>query len=94
MGTKGSAELLQLNVWHYEKGDKGCWTDELTKGERASVEDVPPFTSQLKNFVGVCRGQEVPGCSASDAIRTMRTMEALLHSARTGQPVVIGDETH
>ncbi|SCV69807.1 BQ2448_1201 [Microbotryum intermedium] len=94
MGTKGSAELPQLTVWQYEKGEEGCWTEELIKGEAPVVEEVPPFTSQLKNFVGVCRGQEAPVCSASDAMRTMKTMEALQRSGRTGEPIVIEGESN
>lgn len=41
------------------------------------MDETPPFTRQLRNFVSVVRGTEEPNCSGPDALATIVTLEAI-----------------
>ena len=46
-----------------------------------------PLTAQVVNFAAVVRGEAAPVCSGRDGLATLRVVEAVVESARTGRPV-------
>ncbi|KAI5478336.1 quinate utilization oxidoreductase QutH [Pseudohyphozyma bogoriensis] len=88
MGTHGSTAFPELRQFSYPSAS-GCWTDTFSPTEPAPVEDVPAFTRQLKNFVGVCKGTEKPNCTGEQALKTIITLEAIRESMITGKPVEV-----
>ncbi|GAA5841569.1 hypothetical protein JCM9279_000690 [Rhodotorula babjevae] len=89
LGTRGSFAFPQLELWHYASPEH-AWHDKLERDEAAPVDSTPPFTLQLRHFLDVCEGRAEPLCSGEDALGTIMTVEAILHSMRTGQPVQVG----
>lgn len=81
-----------LQPWHYSSED-GCWTDTLTQDAAGTIDTTPPFTLQLRHFVEVVKGQTEPRCSARDGLATIATLEAIIESLRTGNPVDVALET-
>ncbi|KAK4702401.1 hypothetical protein P7C70_g3821, partial [Phenoliferia sp. Uapishka_3] len=88
LGTSGSTSFPELRRWHYSISS-GCWTDTLTQEPAKPVDQTPPFTRQLANFVDVVRGDATPECSGSDALRTIMTLEAVKKSLKTGLPISV-----
>ncbi|KAM0748694.1 NAD(P)-binding protein [Meredithblackwellia eburnea MCA 4105] len=91
LGTKGSSAFPELKPWAYAKED-GCWTDNLSQGAAEPVDPTPPFTSQLRNFVGVIQGTQEPNCSGLEALKTIITLEAIKESIQTGKPVDVAQQ--
>ncbi|BFZ64037.1 hypothetical protein YB2330_005175 [Saitoella coloradoensis] len=89
IGTKGSISLPELKRWYYPP--RGSWTTPILSDEslREEVDDVPPFTLQLTNLVGVCRGEEEPTCSGEEGCTDLVVIEGILKSMETGKPVDI-----
>lgn len=89
LGTNGSFAFPQLELWHYASPEH-AWHNKLERDEAAPVDSTPPFTLQLQHFLEVCQGRVEPLCSGEDALGTIMTVEAILHSMRTEQPVQVG----
>lgn len=89
LGTCGSFAFPQLELWHYASPEH-AWHDTLERDEAQLVGSMPPFTLQLWHFLDVCEGRAEPLCSGEDALGTIMTVEAILQSMRTGQPVQVG----
>lgn len=89
LGTAGSFSFPQLKLWHYASPEH-AWHDPLVQDEAAPVDATPPFTLQLRHFLDVCEGRAEPQCSGEDALGTIMTVEAVLKSMETGQPVLVG----
>jgi predicted dehydrogenase len=65
LGTKGTISVPELRRWHYEsQGGDGSWTAsiEYKDGLKYEIDNVPPFTLQLKDLVAVHRGEKEPAC--------------------------------
>jgi predicted dehydrogenase len=45
----------------------------------------------VKHFAEVIRGEAEPICSGRDGLKTMQVVNAVVESARTGQPVNIAN---
>ncbi|ODQ55848.1 NAD(P)-binding protein [Saitoella complicata NRRL Y-17804] len=88
MGTEGSISLPELKRWYYTGGS---WTTPFLSDMslREEVDDVPPFTLQLRNLVGVHRGEEEPMCSGDEGYKDLVVIEAIVESMETGKPVDI-----
>ncbi|KAI5480292.1 quinate utilization oxidoreductase QutH [Pseudohyphozyma bogoriensis] len=86
MGTHGSTAFPELRRFSYSPAP-GSWTDTFSPIDPIPVEDVPPFTKQLKNFVKMCKGEEEPNCSGLQALKTIITLEAVKESIKSGKPV-------
>ncbi|GAA6038551.1 hypothetical protein JCM8097_004626 [Rhodosporidiobolus ruineniae] len=91
LGTSGSLTFPELRLWHYSSPSES-WTDKLTQDEPLPVDPTPPFTKQLRHFVDVVEGKAEPSCGGLDGLRTVITLEAILESMRTGQPVEVAQE--
>ncbi len=78
----------ELKVHRYARDDdKGCWTDPFTADQAPAIEDIPPFTLQLRHFVDVCKGKAEPNCSSLEALKTIILLEAIKESMAKGVPV-------
>lgn len=87
-GTKGTMSVPELKVHHYAvDDDKGCWTDPFIVDPAPTIEDIPPFTLQLRHFVDVCKGKAEPNCSSLEALRAIILLETIKESMAKGVPV-------
>jgi predicted dehydrogenase len=97
--TTTTSELIWLifptcrTRFHYDnkaKGEKNwCFPLEQDLSLRAEVDDVPPFTRQLKHFISAIRGEVEPNCSGKDGLKAVFVMEAMFKSLATNAPVVV-----
>ncbi|GAA5998199.1 Gfo/Idh/MocA family protein [Rhodotorula paludigena] len=88
LGTRGSLSFPQLQTWHYTDPSHS-WTDSLVQDDALAIDPTPPFTHQLRHFADVCEGTVEPQCGGEDALCTIITLEAILESMKTGNPVDI-----
>nr|ABW22840.1 oxidoreductase-like protein [Burkholderia sp. NCIMB 10467] len=85
-GSEGSIALPRLDVWNYRSG-KG-WYEEMTV-ERTNLHHADPFEEQIRHFCAVVNREEMPLCSAEDALKTLAVTHAVHEAARTGCTVSI-----
>jgi predicted dehydrogenase len=88
LGTKGSLSLPELRIWKYQEGQES-WLNvmQVDDGLKELVDDVPPFSRQLKHLVDVHRGVAEPNCSGSEGSRNLLVLEGMVESMKTGHPV-------
>lgn len=86
-GTAGSLSLPRLDLWRY--GDQPGWHAPLCH-ERIEVAQADPYAEQLRHFVRVLRGEELPVSSGADATRTLAATLAVHEAARTLGVVRLG----
>ena len=67
------------------RGERSWWEPFTTS--TASVERSDPLADQVTHFAAVIRGEAEPICSGRDGLKTMRVVDAVVESARTGRPV-------
>jgi predicted dehydrogenase len=92
LGTKGSLSVPEMRRWHYDLlAGKGCWTTsiEFDDALKAEIDDVPPFTLQLRDLVAVHRGEKEPTCSVEEGAKSLFVVEAITKSMRTRQVVEV-----
>ena len=53
------------------------------------INDVLPFTLQLRHFIAVVRGEIEPNCSAREGLKAVLVVEAIFKSLKTKQPIRI-----
>ena len=75
-----------MRVKIYE-GERSWWEPFTSSTE--SVERSDPLANQVKHFADVIRGEAEPICSGRDGLKTLQVVDAVVASARTGQPVDI-----
>ena len=83
-GTAGSLSVPTMRL-RTHPGPPSWWEPFET-----SVVDVPrsdPLATQVEHFAAVVRGEAEPICSGRDGLATLRVLEAVVESARTGRPV-------
>lgn len=89
MGTEGTLSIPDMKLWSYETAKTKSWTEDLN----LTNIDVPgtkaPFELQVKHFVEVIRGKEIPLCSGHDGLRAVVVCEAVKEAIATGLPVDI-----
>jgi predicted dehydrogenase len=51
------------------------------------VERSDPLANQIGHFADVIRGKAEPICSGRDGLKSLLVVDAVVESARTGQPV-------
>ncbi len=88
-GTLGSITVPTLQLRTHETG-KQSWALPLTE-RRIHYMPADPYVEQMRNFVGVIRGEAEPIVSGSEGARTLATTLAISESAKTQQPVRIAD---
>ncbi len=54
-----------------------------------AVERQEPLRAELESFLRVARRQEAPRVDATDAIETMHIVDALIESAKSGEPLAL-----
>jgi predicted dehydrogenase len=85
-GTTGSLSIptMRLKVF---PGKRSWWQPFDTSTETFDRAD--PLANQVTHFAAVIRGEAQPICSGRDGLKTLQVVEAVVESARTGQPVDI-----
>ncbi len=86
LGTEGSLGFPRLDLWRHDDRRAGGWNDALTL-ETTEVGARASLARQLAHFCRVARGEEAPRISGADGLRTLAATEAILASARAGEPV-------
>ena len=84
VGTAGSLSVPTMRVKVF-RGERSWWKPFTTS--TASVERSDPLADQVTHFAAVIRGEAEPICSGRDGLKTMRVVDAVVESARTGRPV-------
>ena len=89
-GRHGSLELPSLKLWRHR--DRRSWWEPID----ATVLPVgieEPLIRQVRQFAAVIRGAEAPLAPAREGLETLRVIEAVKRSARTGEIVRIGEKS-
>lgn len=92
MGTRGSMTVPELRRWHYDgQGAEGSWLTPMAIDDslKSEIDDVPPFTLQLRDLVAVQRGEKEPTCSGVEGCKSLFVVEAITKSMETGVPVMV-----
>ncbi|HSC27670.1 MAG TPA: Gfo/Idh/MocA family oxidoreductase [Vicinamibacterales bacterium] len=81
-GTHGSLELPNLRLWRNR--DRRSWWEPIDATVLPfGFED--PLVRQVRQFAAVIRGEEAPLAPAREGLETLRVIEAVKRSARTGE---------
>jgi predicted dehydrogenase len=83
-GTSGSLSVptMRLRVF---PGARSWW--EPFETSTVDLERSDPLANQIEHFAAVIRGEAAPVCSGRDGLKSLRVVDAVVASARTGQPV-------
>jgi predicted dehydrogenase len=83
-GTSGSLSVptMRLKVF---RGARSWW--EPFETSTVELERSDPLANQIEHFAAVVRGEAEPICSGRDGVKTLLVVDAVVESARTGQPV-------
>lgn len=86
--------LLAVRIrYHYDDRpvEERSWNFPLIKDEGAKydLDDIPPFTRQLKHFVRSIRKEVAPDCSVEDGVKAVLVVEALFKSLESNKPVLV-----
>lgn len=85
-GTLASLALPDLTLWRHR--NRPDWWEPIGR-ERLDAEAADPLALQIGNFCGVIRGREAPVVSGREGLTTLRVIEAVKRSARTGDTVAL-----
>lgn len=85
-GTEGSLSLPDLTIWRHKEG--GHWKDPI-HSESIEAGSADPLHAQIEHFLSVVEGREQPLVSAEEGLRSLRVVEAIRHSALSGQAVAL-----
>lgn len=90
-GTQGSLAVPTLRTWAYAQGGKepGWWTPFVEK--TLAFEAVDPLAAQLDHFCDLIAGRAEPIITVSDALQSLRTVDAVRQSIVTRKTVVLQD---
>jgi predicted dehydrogenase len=83
-GTAGSLSVptMRLRVFPGARS----WYEPL-ETSTVDLERSDPLANQIEHFAAVIRGEAEPVCSGRDGLKTLLVVDAVVESARTGQPV-------
>jgi predicted dehydrogenase len=85
-GTHGSLSVPRLELW--TNADKRSWREPF-KAERIVAVDPDPLRLQIQQFCRVIRGEEKPLVSGREGLMTLKVIDAVQRSVRSGQSVRI-----
>jgi predicted dehydrogenase len=85
-GTTGSLSVPTMRLKIF-RGTRSWW--EPFDSSAVELVRSDPLANQIEHFAAVVRGEAGPICSGRDGLKTMQVLEAVVESARTGQPVDI-----
>jgi predicted dehydrogenase len=83
-GTAGSLSVPTMRL-HVFPGTRS-W-EEPFETSTIELERSDPLANQVEHFVAVIRGEAEPICSGRDGLKSLRVVDAVVESARTGHPV-------
>ena len=86
-GSRGSMSVPDLRLWHYADGERDWWSPISIDALRHDATD--PLVNQIVHFADVIRGVADPLVSGREGLQTLRVIEAIQTSARTGDAVEI-----
>jgi len=86
VGTTGSLSVPTMRVKTYP-GTRSWW--EPFDASTESVDRSDPLANQITHFAAVIRGEAQPICSGRDGLKTLKIVDAVVESARTGRPVEV-----
>jgi len=89
-GTGGSLAIPQLALW--TNASKPDWLEPLVK-ERVPFEPADPLAIQLRHFCDVIRREAEPLVSGAEGLATLRVIEAIKASARSGETIQLGERS-
>jgi predicted dehydrogenase len=83
-GTAGSLSVptMRLRVFRGARS----WYEPL-ETSTVDLERSDPLANQIEHFAAVICGEAEPVCSGRDGLKTLLVVDAVVESARTGQPV-------
>ncbi|NEJ72778.1 gfo/Idh/MocA family oxidoreductase [Rhizobium phaseoli] len=87
-GTKGSLAIPDLTLWTATSAPN--WLEPLAE-QRVPFEAADPLCLQLRHFCDVIRGKATPLVSGREGLATLRVVEAIKRSARSGQMIRLSD---
>jgi predicted dehydrogenase len=85
-GTLGALTVPQLEFWSYS--GKRSWQEPLIR-ERLSIVPEDPLKVQIRHFCDVIRGHAAPIMPGREGLATLKVIEAMKDSARTGAMIAI-----
>ncbi|TKW68827.1 MAG: Gfo/Idh/MocA family oxidoreductase [Paracoccus denitrificans] len=81
-GSAGGLSLPDLTLWRHPGAPD--WMTEMVPS-KLPVDPADPYIAQLKHFIDVIAGRDVPLITAADGSANMACIEAILEAARTGR---------
>ena len=88
-GSEGSLSLPDLRLWRHE-GDRRHWHKPMS-ATMSGLAQSEPLVNQVRNFADVIAGRAEPVVSGEEGMRSLRVIEAIQHSASTGDRVALPD---
>lgn len=85
-GTRGSLSIPTMRLKVYE--GKASWWEPFTSST-IDVQRTDPLANQIEHFAAVIRGEAEPVCSGRDGLNTLKVVDAVVESTRTGHPVKV-----
>jgi len=84
-GTRGSMVAPELRQRHYDgQAGQGLWLTPLEGDDslQSGLDDIPPFTCQLRGLVAIQRGESEKGpmCSWIEGRKSLFVVEAITES--------------
>ncbi len=86
-GTRGSLALPNLALWTHE-GAPDWWRPISSTRPVHGFGD--PLVEQARHFAAVIRGEETPLVDGEEGLSSLRVIEAIKRSARSGETVRLG----
>jgi predicted dehydrogenase len=83
-GTKGSLSVPTMRLKVYPGARS--WFEPF-ETSTVELDRSDPLANQVTHFAAVIRGEAEPICSGRDGLATLRVVDAVVESARSGQPV-------
>jgi predicted dehydrogenase len=83
-GSERSLSLPDLSIW--SNPAQRSWSEPIG-ATRLVCDFEDPLVRQIRQFAAVIRGEEEPLVSAEEGLRTLRVIEAIKTSARTGSTI-------
>ena len=85
-GEKASLTFPNMDMHYYEQGAEAGWHRPI-KQERLTTERFDVIEEELKHFCAIIAGTEKSRVTAEDAAESLRVIEAIKESSKTGRAV-------
>jgi len=85
-GTKASLSVPDLSLWKHE--GEGHWKQPIS-ATSFGKSNIDPLVSQIRHFIEVIKGNQKPLVSGEEGLKSLRVVEAIKHSATTGETVFL-----